>query len=140
MPIFPPFCPNRETFQAAILQKLIFSCKTKSECSKNRKNHRFGKKINKMGQFSIFCQNLMKFHVFANFCMFRTHNRYENYLKCSEFCLHCVCYSLIFNEKPKNCISETLILFQISMSLRGNHWAQMWKIWKFGHIRPKKSV
>ena len=91
-----------------------FRVKQSLSVQKIGKNHRFGKKINKMGQFSIFCQNLMKFHVFANFCMFRTHNRYANYLKCSEFCLHCVCYSLIFNEKPKNCISELLIFYQIT--------------------------
>ena len=114
MPIFRPFCPKMVTFQAAILQKLIFLCKTKSECSKSRKNHRFGKKINKMGHFSIFCQNLMEFYVFANFRMFQTLNRHGNYLKCSEFCLHCVCYSLIFDENPKNCISELLIFYQIT--------------------------
>ena len=131
MPIFRLFCPKMVTFQAAILQKLIFLCKTKSECSKSRKKSPIWQKNQQNGALFHILPNLMKFHVFANFRMFQTLNRHANYLKCSEFCLHCVCYSLIFNENPKNCISELLIFYQITRAGPTVYaqWAQNLIIW-----------
>ena len=67
MPIFRPFCPKMVTFEAAILQKLIFSCKTKSECSKIRKKSPIWQKNQQNG--ALF-QILPKFDEISRFCEF----------------------------------------------------------------------
>ena len=67
MPIFRLFCPKMVTFQAAILQKLIFLCKTKSECSKSRKKSPIWQKNQQNGAlFHI----LPKFDEISRFCEF----------------------------------------------------------------------